>query len=364
MPTGPRASAPSPGRRRLPLLLLLGALAAALVAGACASKRAARPPARRAFYYWRTQWSGAPALAQGLAQSGASRLYLRLFDVDWDGAARAALPLSPLQLSAPLPAVEIVPVVFLKNRVFAETSDAGVEALGEHVLQKILAMAEAAALRPREVQLDCDWSDGTRARYFHFLRHLRGRLRARGAQLSATIRLHQIKYAARTGVPPVDRGMLMLYNFGPLRADAERSSIFNVADAERYTPHIARYALPLDLALPLFSWGVHSRDGGVIGLLEKLDAAEVEATGAFRGLRPGRYEAARSLYLHGRYFREGDELLLEETTPEVTRQAAAVAARGAGPERPYGTIAFFDLDERNLRRYAPSDLQAILAALR
>ena len=290
---------------------------------------------------------------------------MRFFDVDWDEAAHGGRPVSPLQLAAPLPVgIEIVPVVFVTNRVFLNTPPAEVEALSNHVLRKVLKMAEAAGIPLHEVQLDCDWSDGTRARYFHFLDLLGRQLHGRRIAVSSTLRLHRIKYAARTGVPPVDRGMLMFYNFGPLRADATRSSIFNEEDARKYASHVASYALPLDLALPLFSWGVHSRDGNVLGLLEKIEASDIEGADAFRALRQGRYRAERSLFFRGRYFTEGDELLMEETTPAVTRQAAAIAASGAARGRPYSTIAFFNLDERNLRRYARRDFQDIFSALR
>lgn len=319
-------------------------------------------PQQRAFYFWKTQWSSSPVIERSLADGHIARLYLRFFDVDWDDAAHAALPVSPLQLASPLPVgMEIVPVVFVTNRVFFNTAYADVDALAEHVLMKVGKMAAAARLNPQEVQLDCDWSDATRTRYFRFVDLLRQKLNAQQIRVSATIRLHQIKYAERTGVPPVDRGMLMFYNFGPLRADAVRSSIFNAPDAARYAAHIARYTLPLDLALPLFSWSVHSRDGSVLGLIEKLERADLASADGFLALSPVRYKAVRSFFFRGRYFMDGDELLLEETTPAVTRQAAELAARGARP-KPFATIAFFDLDERNLRHYAAFDFHSILAA--
>ena len=109
----------------------------------------------------------------------------------------------------------------------------------------------------------------------------------------------------------------------------------------------------------------HSRDGVIQGLLEKLDADDIPAD--LRALPPDdgppRYRAERSFFFRGRYFMEGDQLLLEATPPEVTLQAARIAARGAAG-KPFGTVAFFDLDERNLRRHGPRHLQEALAALR
>jgi hypothetical protein len=358
------------GHRLLPIAiaaLLVTVIGVALIVGARRVKlrRAPAVAQARAFYYWKTQWLGSDVITHSLAENGIGRLYMRFFDVDWQEPLHAGQPVSPLQIGAPLPVgVEIIPVVFITNRVFLNTPNAQVEALAENVLRKITRMAAADGIALGEVQLDCDWSDRTRTRYFQFLEQIGRRLHAQKLRLSSTIRLHQIKYAARTGVPPVDRGMLMFYNFGPLRADAPRSSIFNVEDAERYASYIASYTLPLDLALPIFSWSVHSRDGAVMGLLDKLETRDIEGAGAFRARQPGIYQAERSLFFRGHYFMEGDELRMEETTPKVTRQAATVAAHGATSNKRYGTIAFFDLDERTLRHYAKSDLQDIFAALR
>ncbi len=323
------------------------------------------PAPARAFYYWKTQWLAGSAPPQTLRDLAIARLYLRLFDVDWDPSLRAAQPVAPLVFSAPLPpGLDIVPVVFITNQVFLQTQPSEIDGLARRVLRKIDAMSAAQGIAAREVQLDCDWSSGSRVRYFDFLARLRSALAARDQRLSVTLRLHQIKYAARTGVPPVERGMLMFYNFGPLSADAARSAIYNTEDAQRYAAYIAGYALPLDLSLPLFSWAVHGRDGNVVGVIEKLEAADIEQVAAFRRLGDGHYQAQRGVFLRSHYFIEGDELRIEQTTSHSTLQAAITAARGAAGKKPFGTIALFDLDERNLRHHATSDLQNILAVFR
>src|SRR5207253_10476713 len=135
---------------------------------------------------------------------------------------------------------------------------------------KVSRMAEEQGMAFQQLQLDCDWSDSSRRNYFHFVDLLSHRLKAERKIVSATIRLHQIKYAERTGIPPVSRGMLMFYNFGRIQADSDRSSIFNAEDAGRYSSYIAGYPLELDVVLPAFSWSVHSREGRVLGLLENL----------------------------------------------------------------------------------------------
>jgi hypothetical protein len=293
-----------------------------------------------------------------LSRSGAGCLYVRFFDVVRGAADLEAHPVAPIRLEAPFPAgVAIVPVVYLANAVFLGREDA--ERLADRVWTKLDAMAQTDGIRFKQLQIDCDWSEESRAPFFRFAARLKKRAAERGATLSATIRLHQVKYFARTGVPPVDSGMLMFYNMGRLGADGARPSIFNAEDAGRYASSIAAYPLPLDLALPIFSWLVQSRDGRVIGLVENTEASELETSQAFSRSGPGTFLARRSLFLHGRYFKKGDFLRLEETGPIRTCEAAVLAARGAGAKT-FGTVAFFDLDEQRVKQYAPKDFAAIL----
>jgi hypothetical protein len=50
---------------------------------------------------------------------------------------------------------------------------------------------------------------------------------------------------------------------------------------------------------------------------------------------------------------------METTTPEITRQAAILARRGAG-KKEYGAVALFDLNEDHLKKYTEADFETIL----
>jgi hypothetical protein len=183
---------------------------------------------------------------------------------------------------------------------------------------------------------------------------------ADGASTSATIRLHQIKYRERTGVPPVARGMLMFYNMGALDAAAGGSSIFDAGRAAPYLARIPEYPLPLDAALPLFSWTRHLRGDRVVGLMQDTDPAELAGVDWLRPVAPGRFEAARTTFLHGELLRAGDVLAADETDAGVTLAAARMLApelpaAGAAPR----TIALFELSERTLKRHEPATLQQL-----
>jgi hypothetical protein len=149
---------------------------------------------------------------------------------------------------------------------------------------------------------------------------------------------------------------------GKLSVDSPRVSIFNREEASLYAAEIDRYPLPLDGALPVFSWAIHGRAGRVVGLIEKIDSAALDVNEALERSAPNRYRAAAATLVHGSYLQEGDTLSLEEVGPAVARQAAQLLAQSFHPRGDL-SIALFDLDERNLRNYATQDLDDIYSAV-
>src|SRR5262245_29483934 len=180
---------------------LLAAVVLAVAFGLVWTRSGANSAPGRAFYFWKTQWVGSPQLLASLEQSAIDTLYVRFFDVGWDDAGKAAQPISALEFQSSLPdGVEIVPVVYIVNNVFLNIPYRDIEELAHNVRKKIGMMASDQKTRFTQVQIDCDWTDGSRRNYFHFAELLGRQLKEEGKTLSATIRLHQIKYANRTGI--------------------------------------------------------------------------------------------------------------------------------------------------------------------
>jgi hypothetical protein len=171
-----------------------------------------------------------------------------------------------------------------------------------------------------------------------------------------------VKYRERTGVPPVDRGMLMFYNMGKFSADPEARAIFDAASAERYLARVADYPLPLDLALPIWSWTVQLRDGAVAGVLQSTDPAELDAADFLDHRGDGRHVATRTTFLHGALVREGDVLKAETTGPDETFAAAMLIAPRLAPAAGR-TVSLFDLSERNLHRHDSRSLERVFRTI-
>lgn len=325
------------------------------------------PPAERAFYFWRTTFELTPAERAVLAEQRVTKLYVRAFDVEWSAGEQRATPIGKLAVKdAPPAGVAIVPVVFVRQDVFHHVPRADLAGFAKQTWDEIVRRMKPLGVSPTELQLDCDWTDRSRDAFFEYVRQVRA---AAGGevQLSSTIRLHQVKYRERTGVPPVDRGTLMFYNMGEISAEPGSRAIFDPDAAEKYLARLATYPLPLDLALPIYSWTVHVRDDVVVDLLQATDPDELSRHDFLERVDAERFRATRTAFLHGALLREGDVLKAERLTPADTL-AAAELVRPHLPSSPSGegprTLILFDLSERNLHRYAAAQLDEIFRSAR
>lgn len=268
------------------------------------------------FYHWRTEFSLTNFEKNVLQKTETEKIYVKFFDVDWNG--NEAVAQANLQVkNADRTDAEIVPTVFITNRTFKNLDAAKIEDLANKITRKINALFSSfTPLKLKEIQFDCDWSESTHDAYFSFLESMNTKLLEQNVQLSATIRLHQIKFFERTGVPPVARGMLMFYNTGELRELTTENSILNLETAEKYLVNFGEYPLPLDLALPLFRWGVLFRENKMVRLLNNLSQEELRDTSLFQKTGEQRYYVNENTYLAGHYVYQGDEIRLEHISQE------------------------------------------------
>jgi hypothetical protein len=288
-------------------------------------------------------------------------LYLHFFDVDLDEATGEPAPLALAQFSAVPPRFcAVVPVVFVANRVLRGRDPARLRALAVNIAGQVGTMARDAGIAYGEAQIDCDWTDETRAAFFTLLRELRAQPSLRAARLSVTLRLHQVKFRERTGVPPADRCMLMFYNMGRMDTSAGRNSIYDPVAAERYLARLREYPLPLDAALPIFGWVLQLRDGAVVNIFAKTTADEIAALPGMRRQSAAIYRADSSLFFHGGAIRRGDLLKVEHIAPAQAR-AAALQLFAALPSEPR-RVALFEYDSLYLASHDMESLRTLYRA--
>ena len=300
------------------------------------------------FYHWKSTFQPKESEQEMLSKLHVQKLYVRYFDVDWNDERQQAEPLAKINFNDTLNAsISIIPVVFITNETFQKTKEEDITQLAKKVHSLIQKINLYQNLQVKEIQFDCDWTLTTKQRFFTFLEIFKSL--NKNTSLSATIRLHQVKFAEKTGIPPVDRGMLMFYNMGDFSSPEHKNSIYNKDDASKYIRYCKNYPLPLDIALPIFSWAIQYRNNKVFSIFNEIDIQKVKTSNYFTRIAQDMYKADTSFLWEGTYFQKGDMLRYESVSPQTCMLAAKNISRNLKMEP--GNIVFFDLDSLNLVNY-------------
>jgi hypothetical protein len=315
------------------------------------------------FYHWKKNINLTDKEEDILLKNKQSPLYLHYFDVDWDEDKNFIVPIAVTTSEKAL--VEntlVIPVIYISNHVFETVPDSQMTHIAETIWKRtafISSRYEAdMGIQIAGLQIDCDWTLQTKDKYFAFLKALDDLCTM---DLSATIRLHQIKYSAQTGVPPVSRGMLMFYNMGDLDNPNTQNSILDLETAKKYVSFCKDYPLGLDVALPLFQWAVVIRDGKVVQLLNAASLSDYSDTDYFEKIGDLQVKVKDSTYSHGFYCYEGDIIRIEN----VTQQQLEAAAKMLSGYLPSGrrTVCFYHLDFEILQANPYENLEKIRTCL-
>lgn len=197
---------------------------------------------------------------------------------------------------------DFIPVVYITNETmqnvdFSLISNAIIQGLKNYEF--------------KELQIDCDWSNSTQSNYFKLLEDLKTKL---NKTLSATIRLHQIKYYTKTGVPNVDYGVLMYYNMSNITDINTKNSILDNDIAKKYHYNFENYKLKLKLALPLYSQAIQFRENKALSIFEGVEKNDFDAN--FIEISPNLYKVLNSTYFKGRYIYKDDVFRFEDVKKE------------------------------------------------
>ena len=228
------------------------------------------PEAKRAMYHWKNVFGLSYEELEFLKEHIIDRLYVRFFDVTLedllDGKGVQAIPTATVRFEDDwrweyneLGLPEIVPTVFITPEAVDNINNKKQTPV---IVQKMLERIENICSfynipkeRVNEIQLDCDWTTSTEKAFFRFCKEVRRQIPDK-ALLSSTIRLHQLHRPA----PPVDYGVLMLYNTNNFRDPSVKNSVLSANDVKPYLRKVD-YDLSLDLAYPTFAWDLWFQNG-------------------------------------------------------------------------------------------------------
>lgn len=334
--------------------ILLFVILAVMAVGCEKVSSGGLPAAAPSMYYWRTSWQIDSAEQAFLDENGVKKIYLRLFDVVVrDG---KCVPSATISFNDTLAdTLRVIPTIFITE----ECLRADTVGLAMHIVERVGKMCATHRLpNVCELQLDCDWTPSSREAYYALLNRVRNLLRVQNWQLSATIRLHQLSQPA----PPVDYGVLMLYNTGDMRRRDSRNPIFATEDVEPYLKNLKSYDLPLCAAYPNYRWQRLFSGERFKGLLysENLRDSTVYEPLAGDSL----YRVVQGRVLHGVlqggydvHLSPGDEVVVSRpNADEVMRLAHRL--EDARPGLHAQTI-FYHLDSHSLKNYNTQQYEAL-----
>lgn len=306
-------------------------LVLALVFVSCSQKQ--EHDTERSMYYWRTVFALSAQEREFLQEHNISRLYIRFFDVVLNEAGEP-MPNATIAFKDfegerkenTIPEnLEVVPTVFITN----DCMTARHEDLAEKLFKRVMQMCDTHNIKNvHEIQIDCDWTTSTRKEFFRFLEDVRSLAKKQGIGLSATIRLHQLSQP----VPPVDRGVLMVYNTGDVTQLDCHHPILDIADVKQYLPNLKKYGLKLSAAYPLFTWKVLFRNGKYVGIMHSDDDLPVMRT---------------------------DSIAIRQ--PDMQHIMEAKNAIDRLREDVHSEIILYDLSERNITLFNNKDYETIFS---
>ncbi|GJG34680.1 hypothetical protein PRMUPPPA20_27890 [Xylanibacter ruminicola] len=223
-------------------------------------------------YYWRTDLHLDSTERAFLKQHHINKVYCRYFDVVMSDDGTEPKPNATIAFTDTLPAgIELIPTVYITEDCMQKPH----KDLAEKLVKRIMQMNETNHIgNVHEIQIDCDYTSKSRATYYQFLETIKSQLSTIHYQLSTTIRLHQLSMP----VPPVDYGVLMVYNTGDPRKWQERNPILDYRDVYPYLNKLAQYQLPLAAAYPVYQWIRNIQNVRIEHTIEAAELLKVKKT--------------------------------------------------------------------------------------
>lgn len=300
-------------------------------------------------YHWKTELSLSNWEKEFIKKHNIQKLYLRIFDVDYDFDMKMPLPIATTTFSHPVPQdIEVIPVIYITQEAINGWESSKYDA---KFYKRILAMAKRNGFENfKEIQLDCDWNSSTEKGFFNLCQNLRALAKKDGKIISATIRLHQLNKKA----PPVDRGVLMLYNTGSLNNAETENSILDDKDVKPYLKEDISYPLPLSFAYPTFGWAIQMSGSHFVAILRHTDFSD---TNLYSKEDRNLYRVMKNHYLKDKLLSQGDLIRIETSDIDEIKKVQELV--GKRIKRKYGNI-IYHLDSLNLSGYTNDEINTIL----
>ncbi|MFA5619353.1 MAG: hypothetical protein WDA08_03510 [Weeksellaceae bacterium] len=302
------------------------------------------------FYYWKSNVNFGETERTYFEALNSEKLYVRLFDVVIKEGRIEPTALVQKFDTQKLKA-DFVPVVYIINEVFQGISKNEIKKLAKDVQGLVQSIANENGFDGFvEIQIDCDWTASTRDNYFLFLNELRNIAQK---NISSTLRLHQVKFKTKTGIPPADKVYLMCYATSNPIEEVEKNSILDLELLKDYLKDIDQYPLKIDVALPIYSWAIATNHLGKKKLINGVTESDVKNEN-FREINEGLYEVTTDTFLRGVYLNQGFTVKPENISSELLTESRRFLDAKIQSDF---DIVYYHLDSLFLSNYNIQDLQ-------
>lgn len=320
---------------------------------------------KNSVYYWKTVLDFNSNDYSFLRQHGIERIYLRMFDVAIDAEDKAnhahTIPIATLrvtdktfnELKDSLPSMEYVPVVYITNEAMKDGQTYGVGHLARNIVGRVKNMCSYNDFTNiGSMQLDCDWTRTTEQAFFNLCDSVKLYLTRFGLQwkLCSTIRLHQL----RQRIPPVDYGVLMVYNTGKFDDPDVENSILSEKDVKPYLKYLQGYPLHLDIAYPTYSWQLLFRNRRFVGLLTDVEVAD---TAKFRAQTANTYIAKQDVSYRQITIRRGDVIRTEQSDYQIIERVKGLVEHNLKNKRHSNILYHYDF--KNFLKYSKHEMECL-----
>jgi len=282
---------------------------------------------QNSFCYWKTTFEFTNDDRALWDTTGANHMYIRYFDVGWDKLNKEARPISSLKKGDTLVFFPpfITPSIFFTNDVFRYSTNEQLDTLSTRLIKRIeqinrIFNNENATAKYSEILIDCDWSANTKDKFFYFIEKLKNSIPDK--DIITTLRLWQYKHQGQAGIPPVKKILLMCYNINAANNYDIKNSIVNTDEVKKYIQGV-NYPLKIDLALPLFSWGVLFRNKEFKGIIrDAITDDYINNPDLYEKISDNRFRLKEEMIIGDFFARPGDEIRIEMVSPEELTQLA------------------------------------------
>ena len=296
------------------------------------------------FYYWRTHLSLDAVEKAALNKATNPYIYTRFFDIE-----KVAGKFQPVAIitedSTFKTDKEVVPVIFIKNELFYDITLDEIIFLAQNVAALIKKKQTEFGFKvSTQIQIDCDWTAGTNKEYFTFLQKLKEFSKK---EITCTLRLHQVKNSKLSGIPPVEKVFLMCYSTSSPLENSTKNSILDFPTLKAYLKNIDLYPLEIEIALPIYSWGIVTNHLGKHKLINALSVEDLKNVN-FKKISDTEVEVIKDGFYFGNYLNKGFNLKVEEISENQLNQVKKFLNKKLSGY----SIVYYHLDSRFLNHHS------------